>query len=61
MATILTEMGHFNQQPSSKAQAIADYTMATRSKSRAWKNAVDLELISIEVEFDRPIIAVAQS
>ena len=27
--------------------------MATHSKSGAWQNAVDLELISIEVEFDR--------
>jgi len=50
-------MGHFNQRPSSKAQAIVGFTVATHSKSRAWQNAVDLELISIEVEFDRLIIA----
>jgi hypothetical protein len=53
MATKSTKMGHFNQQSSGKAQVIAGSTMATHSKSRAWQNAVDLELISIEVEFDR--------
>jgi len=51
MATILKEMGHFNQQPSSKAQAITGCTMTTHSKSRAWQNAIELKLTSIKVEW----------
>ncbi|HMB28629.1 MAG TPA: hypothetical protein VKS99_11010, partial [Blastocatellia bacterium] len=57
MATKSTKMGHFNKQPSSKAQAITGCIMATHSRSRAWRNAVDLELISIKVEFGRLIAA----
>jgi hypothetical protein len=57
MATKSTKMGQFNQQSSGKAQVIAGFTMATHSESRACQNAVDLELISIKIEFGRLITA----
>ena len=53
MATILTEMGHLND----GLHANAGHKMATHSKSKTCKNAVDHKPISINVEFDKLIAA----
>jgi hypothetical protein len=53
MATILTEMGHLTD----SLLTNAGRKMATHSKSKTCRNAVNHKPISIKVEFDKLIAA----
>jgi hypothetical protein len=53
MATILTEMGHLTD----SFLTNAGRKMATHSKSKTCRNAVNHKPISIKVEFDKLIAA----